>query len=349
MGNFNRRQFLRMSFLAAGLPTARLVGGSLGDRLADFYGYNNDSTTTQGKKESSVPQTQKDIELPAQKLEDGIYIQYSFNQEKSEIDKNYENLSKVFGNVIQVPFKDKEKSGFRTLLGRYNSIEDALDNTDRIEGVNEVGILESRNGELKWRLKERMQTPATQDNTPLLGMPDSINLVFLEELVSHNNQVRQYNSDHRKQKHEVNEGLMRCILREENPTYNPNEIHYRTFPVKTKSGKIKLVNITDENGNKLYPSAYGLGGMTYSAMKDVGIKLADKKDIFDVRLNLRGAIRYNGLMMDRFNGYKDLVLASYNAGPSLIAKLKRIPQNVQTPRYVARIKEMYRTLGTSNK
>ena len=74
--------------------------------------------------------------------------------------------------------------------------------------------------------------------------------------------------------------------------------------------------------------------MTPDAMKDAKVKLKKKEDILDPRLNLRGSVRYNGYLMDRFDGDLELVIASYNGGPTRVERLARVPKIVEVQKYV---------------
>ena len=311
------------------------------DNLAEFLAYTPPNALNI-QRTADIPlhetSAQKNDDKP---LEDGWYIQYSFNKDGAETSKNIERLSPIFPNVFRHPYKD----GNRTLIGKYKSLDDAFEETDRITGVDEVGILEVSGGTIKWRLKPLIDKAETEPPaSQLLGMPQDINKVFLEELNVYNAGARNFNRVYGKKKHEVDELLMRCILKAENSKYNPNEVHYRLFPKMLRNGRVKLVHVTDENGNLMYPSAYGLGGMTPKAMKHMGVALKNEKEIFGVRLNLRGAIRYNGWLMDRFHGEHNLVLAAYNAGPTSVGNLGRIPNNSQTARYISKITQMYQEL-----
>jgi hypothetical protein len=57
----------------------------------------------------------------------------------------------------------------------------------------------------------------------------------------------------------------------------------------------------------------------------------------DARQNIFGGTRYLGKLLDRFNGNVALALASYNAGPTVVARHKGIPPYGETRGYVRRI------------
>jgi cell wall-associated NlpC family hydrolase len=60
-------------------------------------------------------------------------------------------------------------------------------------------------------------------------------------------------------------------------------------------------------------------------------------DPLDPAQNLAGGARYLAAQLDRFGGRLELALAAYNAGPAAVAKAGGIPQNGETPRFVARV------------
>ncbi len=60
-------------------------------------------------------------------------------------------------------------------------------------------------------------------------------------------------------------------------------------------------------------------------------------DPFDPRQNIMGGARYLRELLDRHRGNVELALASYNAGPTAVAKYKAIPPFPETQRYVKKI------------
>jgi soluble lytic murein transglycosylase-like protein len=58
---------------------------------------------------------------------------------------------------------------------------------------------------------------------------------------------------------------------------------------------------------------------------------------FDARQNIMGGARYLRLLLDRHRGNVKLALASYNAGPSAVARYGRVPPYPETQRYVKKI------------
>ena len=80
--------------------------------------------------------------------------------------------------------------------------------------------------------------------------------------------------------------------------------------------------------------AIGLGQLMPATARELGVDPSDPDQ------NLEGAARYMRQQMDKF-GRPDLALAAYNAGPSRVAKLGRVPNITETQNYVAKI------MGTS--
>ncbi|WP_353683383.1 lytic transglycosylase domain-containing protein [Thermodesulfovibrio sp. 3907-1M] len=65
------------------------------------------------------------------------------------------------------------------------------------------------------------------------------------------------------------------------------------------------------------------------------------KDPFDPVQNIDGGIRYMKYLLEKFNGNFQLALAAYNAGPSLVEALGRIPNIAETQNYVRKISLRY--------
>jgi soluble lytic murein transglycosylase-like protein len=58
--------------------------------------------------------------------------------------------------------------------------------------------------------------------------------------------------------------------------------------------------------------------------------------------NIDGGTRYLRDMLKMFNGNVELSLAAYNAGPTLVRRLQRIPANTETVRYVKKVLAHYK-------
>ncbi len=65
-------------------------------------------------------------------------------------------------------------------------------------------------------------------------------------------------------------------------------------------------------------------------------------DPFDPHQNIEGGTRYLRKLMDSFDGSLTLTLAAYNAGPTLVRKVNRIPRIPETVTYVKRVLGHYK-------
>jgi soluble lytic murein transglycosylase-like protein len=81
--------------------------------------------------------------------------------------------------------------------------------------------------------------------------------------------------------------------------------------------------------------AMGLGQIMPSTARRLGIS-----DPFDSTANIDGAGRLMAENLSRFRGNVQLAVAAYNAGAGAVQN-GRIPQNGQTPTYVARVMHAY--------
>ena len=89
---------------------------------------------------------------------------------------------------------------------------------------------------------------------------------------------------------------------------------------------------SDFNANALSPKgAMGLMQIMPGTASDLGLA-----DPFDPAQNIHGGARYLSDCINRFMDLK-LGLAAYNAGPNLVAKLKRIPSMEETQNYVKNV------------
>lgn len=62
---------------------------------------------------------------------------------------------------------------------------------------------------------------------------------------------------------------------------------------------------------------------------------------FDPHENIRGGVRYLKYLLDRFNSDLRLSLAAYNAGETVVAQVKGIPNYRETKNYVAEVLRYY--------
>ncbi len=86
-----------------------------------------------------------------------------------------------------------------------------------------------------------------------------------------------------------------------------------------------------------HAGAIGLAQLMPGTARGLGV------DPYDPIANLEGGTRYLRDQIQRF-GRVDLGLAAYNAGPTRVARLGRIPNIVETQLYVVRVLERYQLL-----
>ena len=81
--------------------------------------------------------------------------------------------------------------------------------------------------------------------------------------------------------------------------------------------------------------AQGLMQLTPGTANDMGVL-----DAFDPAQNIRGGVRYLGLLMKNFNGDVRLAAAAYNAGPGAVQHYNGVPPYAETQVYVQRVGEL---------
>ena len=79
--------------------------------------------------------------------------------------------------------------------------------------------------------------------------------------------------------------------------------------------------------------AQGLMQLMPALAEEMGVS-----DPFDPRQNIMGGAKYLRWLLDRNRGNIPLTLAGYNAGPTIVAKYRKIPPFRETQNYVKRIK-----------
>ncbi len=109
------------------------------------------------------------------------------------------------------------------------------------------------------------------------------------------------------QRHGIDPGLFRALITQES-AWNPNAVSPR--------GAAGLTQL-----------------MPATALQSCGLQAAER---FDAAKNLDCGAKYFAHQLRRFKSV-DLALAAYNAGPTRVAKLGRIPRIAETENYVTRI------------
>lgn len=123
-------------------------------------------------------------------------------------------------------------------------------------------------------------------------------------------------------------------------SFNPVDIETK---IRSEAEKQGLGNYADlfvrqakqESGFNPYAVSKAGAQGTFQLMPATATELG-VTDSFDVDQNISGGIRYMGQQLQRFND-PALALAAYNAGPTRVAKLGRIPDIPETQDYVNKI------------
>jgi soluble lytic murein transglycosylase-like protein len=98
---------------------------------------------------------------------------------------------------------------------------------------------------------------------------------------------------------------------------------------------IRAVMQTESAFNPFVVSRVGAQGLMQlmpALAEEMGVR-----DSFDPRENIMGGARYLRELLDRHRGNVRLALASYNAGPTAVARYGRVPPFRETQRYVKQI------------
>ena len=64
-------------------------------------------------------------------------------------------------------------------------------------------------------------------------------------------------------------------------------------------------------------------------------------DPMNPRQSVRGGCRYLRQLLDRFHGRLTLMLAAYNAGPTIVERTGTVPRYAETRRYVSEVLRRY--------
>jgi soluble lytic murein transglycosylase-like protein len=65
------------------------------------------------------------------------------------------------------------------------------------------------------------------------------------------------------------------------------------------------------------------------------------KDIFDVKENIEGGVRYLRVLANEFDGDMVKIVAAYNAGPDAVKKYGGVPPYAETQAYVKKVVALY--------
>lgn len=119
-----------------------------------------------------------------------------------------------------------------------------------------------------------------------------------------------------------------------------SQIHNIGVRYRVDPNLIRAVIRTESSFNRYALSSKGAQGLMQlmpGTARDMNVI-----DPFDPRQNIEGGTRYLRFLMDTFEGDLTLTLAAYNAGPTLVKKVNRIPRIPETVKYVKRVLGHYK-------
>ncbi len=145
-------------------------------------------------------------------------------------------------------------------------------------------------------------------------------------------------------------GIKRTVVSRKIRPGNP--VHYEDY-IRRAAGLygvdpllVKAVIKTESNYDCQAVSRRGAKGLM-QLMPETAADL-NVHDPFDPQANILGGTSYLRQMLGRFNGNVKLALAAYNAGPSRVEALGRIPRIAETQHYVRKVLAHYRKLTKSS-
>lgn len=103
---------------------------------------------------------------------------------------------------------------------------------------------------------------------------------------------------------------------------------------------IRAVIKTESSFNPKAVSKSGAQGLMQ--LMPATAKELNVADPFDPKQNIEGGTRYLRSLLTTFKDDKQLALAAYNAGPTIVKKERRIPRIPETVKYVKRVLQYYR-------
>ncbi len=102
---------------------------------------------------------------------------------------------------------------------------------------------------------------------------------------------------------------------------------------------IKAIIKAESDFNQYAVSSKGAQGLMQ--LMPMTAKELSVANPFDAKQNINGGTRYFKQILENFNGNVSLSIAAYNAGPTLVSRLGKIPRIPETREYVRRVLYMY--------
>ena len=103
---------------------------------------------------------------------------------------------------------------------------------------------------------------------------------------------------------------------------------------------IKAIISAESNFDRTAVSKKGAKGLMQ--LMPATINDMNVSDPFDAEDNITGGTRYFSRLLKTFNGDLNLTLAAYNAGPTVVKKIGRVPKISETLNYVSKVIKNYR-------
>ncbi len=103
---------------------------------------------------------------------------------------------------------------------------------------------------------------------------------------------------------------------------------------------IKAIIKKESSFNQFATSKKGAKGLM-QLMPETALDM-DVNNVFDPQENIFGGTRYLRFLANKFNGNLNLVLASYNAGPTIVSKTNSVPNYKETKHYIRKVMSYYK-------
>lgn len=110
---------------------------------------------------------------------------------------------------------------------------------------------------------------------------------------------------------------------------------------------VKAVIWQESGGNPTAVSSKGAKGLMQ--LMDSTASMLGVKDLFDIRQNIFGGVKYLDALFKKFGGDIKKALAAYNAGPTTVEKYGGIPPYEETQKYINAILDNLEALFKSGK
>ena len=125
------------------------------------------------------------------------------------------------------------------------------------------------------------------------------------------------------------------IFNTENYVKLSHDVHIESSKHNIDPNLIRATIIVESKFNPNAGSNKGALGLMQLMPRTA--KSLDIKDRANPRSSIKGGVRYLKQLLKRFDNNKDLALAAFNAGPTVVSKYKGIPPYKETISYVKQV------------